>query len=408
MTESFGPDIDPPEGPAADHGRLLRRRIRDEAAARGGLLPFDRFMELALYAPGLGYYVAGAQKFGRGGDFVTAPDLSPLFGRCVAAQCREVLAALAPTCTAGGADGGGDILELGAGSGALAVQVLLALEEASALPRRYLILEPSPELRTRQRRSLALQAPHLAPLVHWCDRLPVGLRGCVLANEVVDAMPVHRFCIGAGGEAQELFVRSVGEELEEVAADPVSPGLAAAVRALQGRGLAREPGYVSEINLRLGPWMRAIAAALERGLMVIVDYGYAQDQYYRADRRTGTLLCHRHHRARTDPYRDIGLADITAHVDFTALAHAGTSAGMRLAGYTTQAHFLIGCGIEAMLARLAGGPDAMDALLAAKQLLLPGAMGERFQVMALDKGMDPGPAPGWTGFSFRDLRDRLG
>ncbi len=408
MTESLGPDIDPPDGPAVDHSRLLRGRIRDEAAARGGLLPFDRFMELALYAPGLGYYVAGAQKFGRSGDFVTAPELTPLYGRCVAAQCREVLAALSPAYTAGGAVWGGDILELGAGSGALAVQVLLALEEASALPRRYLILEPSPELRTRQRRSLALQAPHLAPLVHWCDRLPAGLRGCVLANEVVDAMPVHRFCIGACGEPQELFVRWAGEGFEEVAADPVSPGLAAAVRALQGLGLACEPGYVSEINLRLGPWMGALAAALARGMLLIVDYGYAQDQYYRAERRTGTLLCHYRHRAGNDPYGLVGLADITAHVDFTALAHAGTSAGMRLAGYTTQAHFLIGCGIEAILSQLADGPDAMDALLAAKQLLLPGAMGERFQVIALDKGMDQGPAPAWTGFSFRDLRDRLG
>jgi len=382
-----------PDAAAAEHSRRLLDSIRDEAAAHGGLLPFDRYMELALYAPGLGYYVAGTRKLGPQGDFTTAPELSPLFGTCIAAQCREVLEAL----------GDGDILEFGAGSGALAAQILSALADAAALPRRYLILELSPELRAGQQRLLAAQVPELLARVHWLDRLPTRLRGCILANEVLDAMPVHRFRIGADGSPQELFVRAAPNGLEEVAMEP-RPALAMALGRLQDRGLAVDPGYESELNLRLAPWLRALAETLERGLILLIDYGYPRTEYYRDDRRRGTLLCHYRHRAHPDPYLYPGLQDITAHVDFTAVAEAGTRAGLRLAGFTTQAHFLIGCGLDRLLAQVAAGPDAMDALLGAKQLVLPAAMGERFQVIGLDQGL----SRDWAGFSFRDLRDRLG
>ncbi len=381
-----------PDTAAAEHSRRLLDLIRDEAAARGGLLPFDRYMELALYAPGLGYYVAGARKLGPHGDFVTAPELSPLFGACIAAQCREVLAE----------PGGGDILEFGAGSGALAARVLSSLADTTALPHNYFILELSPELRARQRQLLAEQIPELLARVHWLDRLPAGLRGCILANEVLDAMPVHRFRIGVDGKPWELCVKPTPRGLEEVAAEP-RPELAAALRALQDRGLAVAPGYESELNLRLGPWVRALAEVLERGLILLIDYGYPRTEYYRDDRHRGTLLCYYRHRAHPDPYLYPGLQDITAHVDFTAVAAAGTQAGLRLAGYTTQAHFLIGCGLDRLLAQAAVGLDAMDTLLGAKQLVLPSAMGERFQVLGLDRGL----TTAWSGFSFRDLRERL-
>jgi len=394
MNNPIDPAAAPPDEAALEHSQRLVDLIRDEAVTRGGLLPFDRFMDLALYAPGLGYYVAGTHKLGPDGDFVTAPELSPLFGRCIAEQCREVLEAL----------GEGDILEFGAGSGALASEVLSALADASVLPRSYLILEPSPQLRERQRHRLAERIPRLAVRVRWLDRLPSKIQGCILANEVLDAMPVHRFRVGADARPRELFVMPSTGRWEEVAAEPVSPGLSEAVCALQDRALAVDPGYESEINLRAGPWIRALAEMLERGLALLIDYGYTQTEYYHPDRCQGTLMCHRRHRTREDPYIYIGLQDITAHVNFTAVAQAGSKAGLRLAGYTTQAHFLLGCGLDKLLGDATAAADALDRMVAAKQLVLPSAMGERFKVLGLDKGMDMS----WSGFSFRDLRDRLG
>jgi SAM-dependent MidA family methyltransferase len=368
----------------------LGERIRAEIEAAGGLLPFDRFMELALYAPGLGYYVAGAAKLGPAGDFVTAPEISPLFGQCVAGQCAEALEQL----------GGGDLIELGAGTGTLAVQLLETLERLDALPERYRILELSPDLQTRQRALILERIPHLAERCHWLTHLPDGVRGVLLANEVLDAMPVHRFRIAADGGIDELFVAERTDALSEVYAPARSTGLVAAVEALHRQGLALAPGYSSEINLRLGPWIQAIAHSLDAGLVLLIDYGYPRRDYYQADRTMGTLMCHLRHQAHQDPYRNLGLQDITAHVDFTAVAEAGTAAGLELAGFATQAHFLIGCGIDRFLAE---SPNALDLAPGAKQLLLPTAMGERFKVLALAKGLD---AP-LCGFMVRDLREWL-
>jgi SAM-dependent MidA family methyltransferase len=389
-----------PNSPAWDPVALeiehrLTQVIRSEIAAAHGLLPFDRFMELALYAPGLGYYAAGSAKLGAAGDFVTAPELSPLFGGCLAIQCAEALGRL----------GGGDILELGAGSGSLAVDVLQGLEGLGALPDRYLILEPSPDLRERQQRLLAERLPaELAGLCRWLDRLPERLRGAVLANEVLDAMPIHRFCIGPGGETLEIYVCERDGVLVETAAPPRSPGLAEAVAALQCAGLALTAGYRSEINLRLSPWLRAIGESLDAGLLLLIDYGYPAAAYYQPDRSMGTLMCHLRHRAHSDPYRHLGLQDITAHVDFSAAAHAGIESGFELAGFAPQAQFLIGCGIARLMTPGPGceTPDP-SLLLGAKQLLLPNAMGERFKALGLAKGV-AGP---WCGFSVRDLCDRL-
>ncbi|WP_295396444.1 SAM-dependent methyltransferase [uncultured Thiodictyon sp.] len=380
---------------AASHSARLTDLIRAEiAAAADGLLPFDRFMELALYAPGLGYYVAGATKFGAGGDFVTAPEVSPLFGRCVAVQAAQALERL----------NGGEVLEFGAGSGALAVAVLTGLEQLGALPQRYLILEPSPGLQERQRALLAARVPHLAGRCHWLDRLPERVRGVVLANEVLDAMPVHRFRIGAAGEPLEVFVTAADGVLSEVAAPVRSPRLAAAITELQAAGLAQAPGYASEVNLRLNPWCAALGECLTAGLVLLIDYGYPASAYYQPDRSMGTLMCHWRHQAHGDPYRHLGLQDIGAHVDFSAAARAGQAAGLTLAGFATQAHFLIGCGIDRFMADAAGaGTAGMDLIAGAKQLLLPAAMGERFKVLGLSRGL-AGP---WCGFSVRDLQDRL-
>jgi SAM-dependent MidA family methyltransferase len=385
---------DSPDPAAALVSDRLAELIRQEADSRGGLLPFDRFMELALYAPGLGYYVAGARKLGREGDFVTAPEISPLFGRCLAEQCREVLQQMDE----------GAVLELGAGSGALAVEVLCGLRALGVLPARYLILEVSPELRDRQGRLFAERIPELAGRVQWLERLPESFEGVVLANEVVDAMPVHRFRIGADGSPQEIFVRATQEGWEEVAGPVASPGLAEAVRGLRADGLALDPGYSSEVNLRMAPWLGALGAHMERGLVLAIDYGYPRREYYQPSRRAGTLMCYHRQEACEDPFRRIGLQDITAHVDFSALAAGGQAAGFTLEGFTTQAHFLLGCGVERLLAEAAaGGGGSVDLLLGAKQLLLPSAMGERIRVLGLGKEMT-GP---WCGFSVRDLRDRL-
>ena len=382
------------ESAATRHNACLVELIRVEMAAAGGLLSFDRFMDLALYAPGLGYYVGGAPKFGAGGDFVTAPEVSPLFGGCVAIQVAEALTRL----------GGGDILEFGAGSGTLAVQLLNGLEGLSALPERYLILEPSPDLQTRQRELLADQVPHLAGRCQWLAGLPTKFRGLVLANEVLDAMPVHRFRIGAAGEPLEVFVTERDGVLTEVAGAVRSPGLAGAIADLQNAGLAQTPGYSSEINLRLGPWCAALGDCLDAGLVLLIDYGYQASGYYQPDRTMGTLMCHWHHQAHGDPYRHIGLQDIGAHVDFSAVAKAARRVGLEVAGFATQAQFLIGCGIDRLLAsRTLDGIPELDIAQAAKQLLLPTTMGERFKVLGLARGLT-GP---WCGFTMRDLQDRL-
>jgi SAM-dependent MidA family methyltransferase len=430
----------------AQHCRLaLEALIRDQIQAAGGQLPFDRFMELALYAPGLGYYVAGSMKLGPEGDFVTAPEISPLFGRCLAVSCSEVLQAVARQRAARNAAKSGDrsdlacatspvaadiagnrsdldysaspvvadmtgnqadILELGAGSGALAAELLASLARRGPLPGRYLILEPSPDLAERQRQTLAERVPELVERCHWLDRLPSHFDGLVIANEVLDAMPVHRFQIGDQGQILELCVAIDGEDFIEQRSDAPSAALAEAVLGLQASGLATAPGYRSEINLRLAPWTQALGAMLGSGLILVIDYGYPRAEYYLAERHQGTLMCYSRHRAHADPYRNIGLQDLTAHIDFSALAEAGAKAGLTLAGYSTQANFLIGCGIDALIAEAAADdPMALlDLSAGAKQLLLPSLMGERFQVLGLSKGLDDLLL---SGFSARDLRDRL-
>lgn len=377
-----------------DHGERLSARIGAVIAEAGGWIGFARYMEMALYEPGLGYYSAGARKLGEGGDFVTAPEVAPVFSRCLAGQCAEVLAGL----------DGGDVLELGAGSGVMATAMLAEFESMGALPARYLILDVSADLRERQRATLMEAVPRLMDRVEWLDRLPEGFRGVVVANEVLDALPVERF-IWRGGEARALGVTSVQGRFQWAEA-PAGPALGAEVERIRRDCVLDWPdGYVSEVNMELAPWLAAVAGVLERGVMLFVDYGLPRREYYAAERSSGTLLCHFRHRFNDDPFARPGLQDITAWVDFTAIAEAAERAGLEVAGYTTQAHFLIGNDLAGRLQNVSS-LDLVQRVNLSRQamvLTLPGEMGERFKAIALAKGYD---AP-LRGFAVRDLRHTL-
>ncbi|MER2603206.1 MAG: SAM-dependent methyltransferase [Candidatus Competibacter phosphatis] len=384
-----------PDPAAAAHSARLLEQIRAEITAAGGAISFARFMDLALYAPGLGYYRAGARKFGPDGDFVTAPELSPLFSRCLARQCRQILEAL----------GGGMLLELGAGTGVMAADLLRELRALDALPERYAILELSGELRQRQHQTLAERTPELLDRVVWLDALPdPGLRGVVLGNEVLDALPVERFRVTEAGP-RRLAVGWSETGLDWVEGDE-DPEVTVAVAGIeQALGWPLPLGYVSEYVPHLDAWLRAIAGTLAAGALLFVDYGYPRRDYYHPERAAGTLLCHYRHRVHDDPLILPGLQDITASVDFTAVADAALAAGLEVAGYTAQNYFLFGCGLMELLAE-ADPADTLRYLEQTRQvklLTLPGEMGERFQAIALTRDFD---LP-LRGFTMRDERGRL-
>lgn len=384
-----------PDADAAAHSARLVAAVRAAIAAAGGPIPFDRYMELALYAPGLGYYSAGSRKLGADGDFVTAPEISPLFSRALAAQCAEILMEL----------GDGSILELGAGSGAMAAELLAALERRGCLPREYLILEVSADLAERQRQALAQRVPHLLARVRWLERLPAApLRAVVLANEVLDAMPVTRFRVVADAVA-ELCVGWDGERFVETTAPPASARTAERLERL-ARQYELPPGYESEVNLRAEDWIRALAPCVEAGAALLIDYGFPGREYYHPQRASGTLMCHYRHRAHPDPYWYPGLQDLTAHVDFTAMAHAAAGAGWQVAGFANQASFLLGCGLLELMQEdeEAGGlRGRLDRSAQVKRLTLPSEMGELFKVLALTRGL----TRRLRGFALRDDRGRL-
>ena len=360
-----------PSPDALAHSRRLVEHIRDEIRRADGWIAFARYMELALYAPGLGYYAAGARKFGPAGDFVTAPELTPLFGQALARQVVQVLET-----------GDGDILELGAGSGRLALDLCLELERLGHAPVRYSILEVSPALRQRQRQLFADQAPHLLGQVVWLDVLPAAFQGVVIANEVLDALPVHLVHRQAGG----LYERGVvwkGDALAWDERPPPAGELLAAAQRLPNAG-----DCLTEIGLAGPALVRSLGTSLARGCLLFLDYGFPRTEYYHPQRTSGTLMCHYRHHAFDDPFFLPGLTDITAHVDFTAVADAGLEAGLDVMGYATQAQFLMNCGLLEQLARLDPGSLAYARQAAAVQKLLsPSEMGEFFKVMALGKGL---------------------
>jgi SAM-dependent MidA family methyltransferase len=388
------------------HTLRVRESIARQIAAAGGWISFERYMDLALYDPGLGYYSAGAHKLGAGGDFTTAPEISSLFGACVAKQCAEVLGAVRD----------GSILEVGAGSGRMAVDILGRLETLAQLPARYLILEVSADLKERQRTLLHAALPHLRHRVAWLDTLPEPFDGVILANEVLDALPVSRFRWD-GTMFEELGV-TFGDGAFSSAARPADAAMTGRCKALMANAMLPAgqshgagdragllDGYVSEYCPRLPSWAVGIARSLRTGAVLWFDYGLPRAQYYLAERRDGTLLCHFRHRVHDDPFLHPGLSDITAWVDFTTMAEAAGAANCELAGFTTQAFFLAGMHIEAEMHAFAGGDANRFARLAnqARQLMLPGEMGERFKAMAWLRGLDLE----LSGFALQDLRHTL-
>jgi SAM-dependent MidA family methyltransferase len=378
---------------AAELSALTRDYLLRQINAAGGWLSFERFMDLALYAPGLGYYSGGAQKLGRGGDFTTAPEISPLFGACVAGQCAEILQTLESA----------SILEIGAGSGRLAADLLARLESEGRLPERYLILEISADLRERQHEQLAKRLPHLLDRVQWLDQPPAEpFDGVIVANEVLDALPVARFRWHRAF-VEELGVAFIDGEIGW-AARPAAASMTRICGELAASG-GWDDGYVSEYCPRLAAWILAVTQSLRKGAALWFDYGLPRAQYYLAERRDGTLISHFRHQVSDNPLANLGLQDITAWVDFTALAEASRDAGFEVAGFTTQAHFLAGLNIDREMQRAAAGDENLFARLAiqARQLLLPGEMGERFKAMACLKNLDTA----LSGFALLDLRHTL-
>ena len=383
--------LPPPASDALAHSHAVADEIRRRIAAAGGFLSFADFMATALYAPGLGYYTAGARKFGGAGDFVTAPELSPLFARALARQAAEVMAASAPC-----------ILEVGAGSGRLAADLLAALAARGALPESYAILDISSDLRARQQALLAREQPQLLERVRWLSELPERFSGLVLGNELLDALPVQlvRWEDGA------IFERGVG-----LAADgrfiwesrPATGRLHAAAAEIAGQCVL-PAGYCSEIGLAASAWAASWGERLERGALLLIDYGFPRHEYYHPQRHGGTLMCHYRHHAHPDPFYLPGLQDITAHVDFTALIAAAFPTGLELLGYTSQAQFLFNCGLLTELEALEPGSlPYLKAASAVHKLIEPQEMGELFKVIAMGKGL---PAP-LLGFRHGDRSGRL-
>ena len=391
--------LPPPDAAAQSHSAHLREVIQEQVIAAGGHLPFWKFMELALYAPGLGYYSAGAHKFGPGGDFTTAPERSPLFSACVADALTPVLQQLGPDAV---------FMEIGGGSGAFAETCLAKLLANDALPARYAILEPSADLRERQEERLQSRLPPLLfELVEWLDGpIQDPWNGVLFANEVIDALPTPRFTI-RDGEVFEEYVSLDGEGRFLRTDRPADPMLAAAVRHIERQ--LPEPfaeGYRSEAMAQLPYWIQAVMGAMQDGAILFIDYGYARGEYYQPQRRDGTLRAFRQHHVTGDVFAWPGLQDITASVDFTALAEAGSAAGFDFAGYCSQASFLIGNRLQENLALAesrAADEVARHALRSqVKHLTLPSEMGERFQAIGFQRGVELGAA-----FLVGDLSHRL-
>jgi len=374
---------------SAAHSERVAAFIRERIAAAGGRISFAEFMQHALYAPGLGYYAAGSTKFGEAGDFITAPEVSSVFGGVVARQCAEVLKQT----------DGGEVLEYGAGSGKLAADVLTALHRLDALPSAYNILEVSADLRQRQEVHLRECVPDLMERVRWLQAPPAASRGVILANEVLDALPVERFVRRDTGVMQQCVAQQLGGfEFTETAAPA---RLASAVAAIEDEVGAQFPdGFVSEICLAVPDWIAGLSAALDEGVVLLFDYGVSRREYYAAERSDGWLRCHFRHHAHNNPLVLPGIQDLTTWVDFTAVAEAGVAAGFDIAGYSAQAQFLLAGGLDAEMQGFAelALEEQLQLSRQVKTLTLPGEMGEHFKCMALQKGAIATP----SGFSLAD------
>lgn len=377
---------------ALNHSKKLVDAIRQEIEnSDTQSITFRRYMEMALYQPNLGYYVAGTHKIGDQGDFVTAPEISSLFSKCIASQSKQILQKV-----------GGCLLELGAGSGRMACDILLELEEQNQLPDRYYILDLSPDLIQRQQQTFKNKAPHLTHLVEWISELPLNFTGVILGNEVIDAMPVDVFTQN-GNDIFEHHVIWQDESLVEQLR-PANEKLEQQVIKLN---ISTEKPYTSEINPNINAWIKTLSESLSQGIILLIDYGYTQSEYYLADRNKGTLICHYQHLVNEAPLTYTGLQDITANVDFTAVAEAANNAGFDVSGYTSQAHFLANSGLEQHFAKALEEqePDDQEHQYRLAQqvrtLSLPSEMGERFKCIALSKNMDDTLLFGFENFDQR-------
>lgn len=380
-----------PDPSALAHSEKLIQFIRRKIDLNGGFISFADFMESALYAPGLGYYSAGSHKIGKEGDFITAPEISPLFAQSIARQFEQVLTEL----------GVADILEIGAGSGIFAKDLLLQLEKSDRLPRHYFILEVSAQLRERQMQLLQSTSPHLFERIRWIDQLPQCLSGIIFANEVMDAIPTNLFEIDEDG----LKERCVAWENDQFSwhRQPVPAEWVDQLTGLQ-QEYPLDIGYQSELNSHLPAWICSLSDCLEKGLILLIDYGYGRAEYYHPDRTRGTLMCFYQHRQHDNPLALPGLQDITAHVDFTAVVENATIMGLKLAGYTTQTSFLLDCGILDLAEQQElSDLDLYEQNQAIKKLTLPSQMGELVKVMGLTKELDLS----LIGFRLQDRRRDL-
>ncbi len=369
-------NLPPPSSDASAHSQRLISEISREIGTRTGWISFARFMEMALYQPGLGYYSAGARKFGSAGDFVTAPEMSALFGRALARQVAQVMAASAPA-----------VLEVGAGSGRLAADLLVELERLDQLPERYDILDLSADLRERQQATLASAVPHLLSRVRWLERLPDEFSGAVVANELLDAMPAHV----VAWRDDAIYERGVAVDNAGGFTWNERPAKGALLVAAEeiGRQCRLPPGFESEISLAARAWAAEWGHRLACGALLLIDYGFPRREFYHQQRGRGTLMCHYRHHSHPDPFYLPGLQDVTVHVDFTAIIAAAHATGLELLGYTSQGQFLLNCGILDLLA--AQPNDTVDYIRTAgavNKLLMPHEMGELFKVMAIGRGID--------------------
>lgn len=418
--------LPPPDAPALALSRALSQRIAQDITQQGGWIGFDAFMQRVLYEPGLGYYAGPMRKFGAQGDFVTAPELSPLFAQCLAAQVSQWFEQTEPV-----------VVEFGAGSGRLAAGLLDSLHELGTPVRSYLIIEVSASLRERQRETIAQLAPDHLGVVQWLDALPAQIEGVVIGNELLDAMPVRVFEIDSGALLEvgvamdedgsfawstlaadttltEAVQETLGDLPNELLNKSLNESLSESSRERIDAGSLSSGRYRSEIGLQGRAWVETVGRALHRGAMLLIDYGFAAREYYHPQRDQGTLVAHFRHRVHTDLFHLPGLQDVTAHVDFSAIARAGGAAGLDLLGYTSQSRWLINCGLLDRLAALTSAAQAGEqgaaatieaarTVGAAQTLLSEAEMGELFKVIAFGRGL----ADDALGFARGDRRGTL-
>lgn len=382
----------------------LRLKIYEAIVENGGSISFEQYMQMALYEPGLGYYSAGSNKFGEAGDFVTAPEISPLFSRCIAKQCQQVLSEI---LSAG--ESSVCIFELGPGTGIMAIDILQELERNDAVPEIYYMLEPSADLRQRQQLNVRKTIPHLEERIIWLEHFPdKKINGVILANEVIDAMSVKRIVIN--DSIQEYVVACESDVDDHITFKWFRKSLGRDDKAIVETILddLREElseNYITEFNFNIQPWIASLNDILDKGLILISDYGYPRREFFHPQRSAGTLICHYRHYVHDNPFLYPGLQDITASVDFTTVAEAAVETGLHVSGFTTQAHFLIACGLDQFVSEY----DSDDVIVRTQmthqvsQLTMPGEMGEKFKFIALNKSFDLQPC----GFGFFDQRAHL-